>query len=319
MNSESVVTIAGGVGAAKFLRGLSLFRGSAFADDTAVVNVADDFELHGLRICPDLDTVTYTLSGRVNPDTGWGRADETWTTKSELESLGGQTWFSLGDKDLAVHLYRTQRTSEGASLAQITAELADSLGARTRIVPATEASVKTMIHIVGEGETSFQDYFVGRRHSVEVESVRFDGVEHARPADGVMEALEHSGCIVIAPSNPIVSIGPVMAVEQIGKTVTALRDKVVAVSPIVGGRALKGPADRMLTELGHEPTVVGIARLYREFASTLVIDEADADSARSIEDLGVRCVITNTVMTEPAIAASLAETTVAAILDRRTL
>lgn len=317
MQPDSVVTIAGGVGAAKFLRGLSLHRAGAFADDVAIVNVADDFVLHGLRICPDLDTVTYTLAGLVNPETGWGRAGETWTVKDELERLGGQTWFSLGDRDLALHMYRTQRTAEGAGLAQITSEVTAALGLLTTVLPASEHTIQTMVVVEGEGEISFQDYFVGRRHSVAVESVRFAGAESSSPGPGVLDAIANADSIVIAPSNPIVSIGPVLAVPGIREALVANRQQVGAISPIVGGKALKGPADRMLVELGHEPTALGVARMYKPFASSLVIDEVDADLAEPIRELGMTCVVTDTIMSEPDVAAALAATTLETIRGRR--
>lgn len=317
MQSDSVVTIAGGVGAAKFLRGLALHRGGAFRDDTAIVNVADDFVLHGLRICPDLDTVTYTLAGLVNPETGWGRAGETWTVKEELERLGGQTWFSLGDRDLAVHLYRTQRTADGAGLAQITSEVTAALGLRTTVLPASEHAIQTMVAVEGEGEISFQDYFVARRHSVAVDAVRFAGADTSSPAPGVLDAIANAHSIVIAPSNPIVSIGPVLAVPGIREALVSRRQHVGAISPIVGGKALKGPADRMLVELGHEPTALGVAHMYQPFASSLVIDEIDAALAEPIRELGMTCVFTDTIMSEPDVAAALAATTLATIQGRR--
>ncbi|MCP3937158.1 MAG: 2-phospho-L-lactate transferase [Actinomycetia bacterium] len=311
-----MVTIAGGVGAAKFLRGLAAARADAARGDVAVVNVADDFSLHGLRICPDLDTVSYTLAGLVNPQTGWGRADETWTTRNELERLGGQTWFGLGDKDLALHLYRTQRTADGAGLAQITREITASLDITMNIVPATEAPVETKVSVVGEGEISFQEYFVGRRHDVAVDAVRFSGAADARPAPGVLEAIGDATCVVVAPSNPIVSIGPVLAIPGIREALTERRDVVVAISPIVGGKALKGPADRMLTELGHESTASGVAELYAEFASALVVDTVDASQASDIERLGLECIVTDTIMSDVDVAAALATTTIETISNR---
>jgi len=299
-----VVVLAGGVGAAKFLRGLvQVLPGK---EVTALINVADDFTLHGLRISPDIDTVTYTLAKAVNPETGWGRAGETWTVIDELERYGGQTWFRLGDLDLALHLHRTQRFSEGADLSTITSEIARSWEIEATLIPVTNDPVATRIVVEGEGEIDFQDYFVARRHDVVCTAVRFAGAQAAVAAPGVLEAVNHAGTVVIAPSNPIVSIGPLLAVEGITEGLRARREDVVAVSPIIGGKALKGPADRMLTELGHEASVIGIARLYREIASTLVIDNKDEHLADAVREEGIRCVVADTIMSNPDKAAEVA-------------
>jgi LPPG:FO 2-phospho-L-lactate transferase len=313
-----IVTIAGGVGAARFLRGL--IRVAPPSDVTAVVNTADDIEIHGLHVSPDLDTVTYTLAGAINPETGWGLAGETWSAMDALGRYGpvrppgsdaGTTWFNLGDRDLATHLYRTQRLAEGADLATVTAEITRAWGLSLNVVPMTCGRVETRLVVEGPDgpeEIGFQEYFVHRRHSVVVRKVRFAGVEDTRPAPGVLGAIQGAEHVVIAPSNPIVSIGPVLAVPGLRDALVARRDRVVAVSPIVAGAALKGPADRLLTELGHEASVVGVARLYREVAGTLVVDEADAALAPRVEAEGVRCVVTATVMHGPDEAAALART-----------
>jgi LPPG:FO 2-phospho-L-lactate transferase len=280
---------------------------------TAIVNVGDDTLLHGLHISPDLDTVTYTLAGAINPETGWGLRDESWQAMAMVEHYGGEAWFRLGDRDLGTHLYRTGRLASGASLSTVTDEIARAWDIGVRLLPATDNPLRTMITIEGEGEVGFQDYFVGRRHSVPVTSVRFDGAERARPATGVLEAIGSGETVVIAPSTPVVSIGPVLAVPGVREAVRAARARTVAVSPIVAGAALKGPADRMLQELGHEASVVGVARLYAELASVLVIDEADAASAAAVEAEGIRCVVTLTVMSSPSIAASLAQTVLASV------
>jgi LPPG:FO 2-phospho-L-lactate transferase len=314
-----IAVLAGGVGAARYLAGL--VQAVPPADITAIVNTGDDTDLHGLRICPDLDTVTYTLAGASNTTLGWGLEGETWQAMDALArfephapagSTAGATWFSLGDRDLATHLYRTQRLLEGAPLSLVASELTAAWGLALRLLPMTDDVVATMVTVAGEGEIGFQDYFVGRRHSVPVTAVRFAGIERARPAPGVVAALEGAERIVIAPSNPVVSIGPVVAVPGVGDVLRARRDHVVAVSPIVAGAALKGPADRMLTELGHEASVVGVARLYAPLAATLVVDEADAGRADEVEAAGMRCVVAPTVMHGPAEAAALAEVTVAA-------
>ena len=302
-----IAVLCGGVGAARFLSGLvQVVPPSAV---TGIVNTGDDVTLHGLRICPDLDTVTYTLAGAVDPGTGWGLAGETWAAMDALERYGGATWFRLGDRDLATHLYRTQRLSEGAGLAPVTAEVAAAWGVEVRLLPMTEDRVATMV-TVAEGEIGFQDYFVGRRHAVPVTAVRFDGADAAVPAPGVLDALVTAERVVVAPSNPIVSIAPILAVPGVRDRLAARRDRVWAVSPLVAGAALKGPADRMMAELGAEPSVVGVARLYADIAGTLVLDEADAARAPEVEGAGVRAVVTPTIMSGPAEAAALARTVV---------
>ena len=304
-----VAVVAGGVGAARYLRGLLEVVDPA--DVTAVVNVGDDTVLHGLHVSPDIDTVTYTLAGAVNPETGWGLAGETWQAMESLAAYGGDAGFRLGDRDLGTHLYRTDRLHAGAPLSSVTAEIAARWGLRVRIVPATDQRLRTMVTLADDGrEVDFQSYFVGMQHAVAVSAVRFEGAEDTLPAPGVMEALRSADVVVVAPSNPIVSVGPVLAVPGIRDGLQARRDRVVAVSPIVAGAALKGPADRMLAELGHEPSVVGVARLYAPLAATLVVDKADADLAPDVEAAGMHCIVTRTVMSEPGVAASLARMTI---------
>jgi LPPG:FO 2-phospho-L-lactate transferase len=303
--------LAGGVGAARFLRGL--VQANEPSSVTAIVNVGDDTVLHGLHISPDIDTVTYTLAGAINPETGWGLRDETWQAMDMVERYGGPSWFRLGDRDLGTHLYRTGRLSEGAPLSTVTAEIASSWGLEVTLVPATDDRLRTMVTVEGEGEIGFQDYFVGRQHAVAVTDVRFDGADGARPAPGVLDAITNADVVVIAPSNPLVSIDPVLAVRGVRDAVRAARERTVAISPIVAGAALKGPADRMLRELGHEASVVGVARLYAELASVLVIDDADAASAGAVEGAGISCVVTPTVMASVEAAAALARATLAAV------
>ena len=309
------VALAGGVGAARLLSGLVEVVDPQRV--TAIVNTGDDMVLHGLHISPDIDTVTYTLAGLDNKETGWGITGESWAAMAELETLGGQAWFRLGDRDLATHLYRTQRLSEGATLSEVTAELAAARGVRVHLVPVSNDPVRTRLTLAepdggGTGEVSFQDYFVRRRHAVAVRSVRFEGAIDARPAPGVLEAIGAAEVVVACPSNPIVSIGPLLAVPGVQEALVARRNEVVAVSPIVAGAALKGPADRLLTELGHESSVVGVARLYAPWAGTLVIDEADAALADAVEAEGVRCVVAPTVMSSATVAAALCETVLGA-------
>jgi len=307
-----IAVLAGGGGTPKLLRGLVEVVDPASV--TAVVNTGDDVVLHGLHVSPDLDSCTYVLSDSVNRETGWGMADETWHAMESLARFDGgrRAWFRLGDRDLGTHLYRTGRLREGASLDVVTAEIADAFGVRVHLLPMTNDPVPTMVTVPGEGEIGFQEYFVGRRHSVPVSSVRFDGIERARPAPGVLDALRDAARIVIGPSNPFVSIGPVVAVPGIEDVLRSRRDAVVAVSPIVAGAALKGPADRMMAELGHSPDVVGVARLWRDLASTLVIDEADRASARAVEAEGVRCVVAPTIMRDVSAAAALASVVLSA-------
>jgi LPPG:FO 2-phospho-L-lactate transferase len=300
----TIAVLAGGVGAARMLNGLIRVRPPA--EITAIVNTGDDLELHGLHISPDIDTVTYTVAGAIDPERGWGLAGETWHAMEALDRYGGATWFGLGDRDLGTHLYRTQRLRDGADLATVTGEIAAAWELGLHVLPVTNDRLRTMVTIEGAGEVGFQEYFVQRRHDVVVTAVRFDGAELAAPAPGVLDAIGSAERIVIAPSNPIVSIAPVLAVPGVRDAVAARRDSVVAVSPIVAGAALKGPADRMLRELGHEPSVVGVARIYAGIASTLVIDEADADLAAAVEAEGLRCIVTKTVMHGPDEAAALA-------------
>ncbi|MGZ4694226.1 MAG: 2-phospho-L-lactate transferase, partial [Acidimicrobiales bacterium] len=257
--------------------------------------------------------VTYTLAGAIDPERGWGLQGETWSAMEMLGRLGGERWFNLGDQDLGTHLYRTARRHAGATLTEVTAEIAAAWGLGLRLLPMTDDTVRTRVTVEAEGEIGFQEYFVGRQHAVTVESVRFEGVESAAPAPGVLDALAEAEIVVIAPSNPIVSIGPVLAVPGIRQAVATRRDDVVAVSPIIAGAALKGPADTMLAALGHESSAVGIARIYAELAGTLVIDEADADLADAVEAEGVRCIVAPTIMSTPERAAALGRTVVDAI------
>jgi len=315
-----ITALAGGVGAARFLTGLSAVMDPA--EIAVVVNTGDDLELHGLWICPDLDTVTYTLGGAINRDTGWGLAGETWQALGALArfephrpagSKAGATWFGLGDRDLATHLYRTGRRREGATLSAVTSEIASAFGLALRLLPMSDDRVQTMVTVregIDDREIGFQDYFVGRAHDVAVASLRFDGADAAHPAPGVLEVIAGADVVVICPSNPLVSIGPILAVPGIADAVRRRRDRVVAISPIVAGAALKGPADRMLTELGHEASVVGVARIYAPLASALVIDVADAALASAVEAEGIRCVVAPTIMSGPAEAAALAEVVV---------
>ncbi len=321
-----ITVVAGGVGAARFLRGL--MAAVEPASINAVVNTGDDALINGLRVSPDLDTVTYTVAGAIDPDRGWGLSDESWRTMDALsryvgvrpdDSSAANTWFNLGDRDIATHLYRTMRLNEGATLTEVTDEIRRAWDVPFRIVPMTDDSVATKVDVIDDDgrprRIGFQDYFVGRRHSVPVTAIHFDGIESARPT--FLDDLDNSEVITLAPSNPLVSIGPIRALAGVDDRLASHRDRVVAVSPIVAGAALKGPADRMLVELGHEPTVVGVARLYAPVCSVLVIDRRDENSVDEIEREGVRCVVTDTIMSSPEISRTLAETTISSIVERK--
>jgi LPPG:FO 2-phospho-L-lactate transferase len=310
--------VCGGGGAAPFLRGLVDVVPPA--DVCAVVNTGDDTVLHGLSISPDLDTITYTLAGAIDPERGWGLAGETWAAMDALGryaavrprgSTAAPTWFNLGDRDLATHCYRTARLAEGATLTEVTSEITAAWGLDVRLLPMTDAPLRTIVSVVGHGEVEFQEYFVRLHHDVPIEGVRF-AHDSAPLTDDALAALRDGGVVVIAPSNPIVSIGPIRTLSGVDDLLAGRRESVVAISPIVGGAALKGPADRMLAELGHPSSVVGVAALYAPIAGTLVIDHADAALAPEVEAAGMRAVVTSTVMSMPGVAADLARATLAA-------
>jgi LPPG:FO 2-phospho-L-lactate transferase len=310
-----LAALAGGVGAARFLCGLV---DVVPADEiTVVVNTGDDDEFHGLWVCPDVDSVLYALAGANNPETGWGLADETFHAVDALARYGVPTWFRLGDRDLATHLYRTERRRQGATLRTVTAELATAWGVGVHLLPMTDDRVATRITARGADgrpvELSLQEWFVRERAEPAVLGVRFDGADTARPAPGVLEALAAADPILICPSNPVISIGPVLAVPGVRDLLAARRSRVVAVSPLIGGRPVKGPADRLMGPLDMEVSSVGVARAYRDVCATLVIDAADAADAPRIEALGVRPVVTDTLMRDARIAAALARQTLAAV------
>jgi len=307
-----ITCLAGGVGAARFLEGL--VRAVPPADITVVVNTGDDTVLHGLHISPDLDTVTYTLAGAINREMGWGLQGESWAAMEALERYGGETWFRLGDRDLATHLYRTHRLGQGMTLSEVTAQITRAWGLELTLLPMTDDRVATRIKPPGREAIGFQEWFVGERHATAVESVTFEGIAAATPAPGVMAALTDAEVVVVSPSNPIVSIGPILGVPGVADALRARRESVVAVSPIIAGKALKGPADTLMADLGHEASVAGVARLYAEVAGTLVVDEADADQATAVEAEGMKCVITPTVMTDAETAGRLAVTVLDAAL-----
>ncbi len=284
-----ITALAGGVGGAKLAHGLAQVL--APEDLTVIVNTGDDFEHLGLYICPDLDTVCYTLAGLANSETGWGRAGETWNTIANIEKLGGPAWFQLGDQDIATHLERTRRLKEGQTLSQITRDFSSSWGIAHTILPMTDSPVRTMVN-TEEGELAFQEYFVHRHCEPRVKSFRFDGVEVAEPAPGVREALESADAVVFCPSNPWVSIDPILRV------VGNINKPVIAVSPIIGGKAVKGPAAKMYTELGIQPSALAVAKHYRTILSGFVLDTTDLESENQIKDLSVKTLVTDTLMNQ---------------------
>ena len=305
-----VVELAGGVGGAKLADGLLAALG---AELTVIVNSGDDLSLHGLAIWPDHDTVTYTLAGLDDDERGWGLANETWTVMDRLAELGEATWFRLGDRDLATHLWRTDRLRAGARPTAVALELSRRMGIAATILPMTDDEVRTDVR-TDDGWLEFQEYFVHRHQAPDVHEVRFRGAAGATATPEVLAALEAAELIVIAPSNPIVSVGPILAVDGIRAAVEAARRRwvpVVAVSGIVGGRALKGPADRMLASLGHEPSALGVARLYAELADGFVLDGLDAGLRPDIEALGMATLVTDTIMADDASRARVAAEVVA--------
>jgi len=312
-----IAVLSGGVGAARFLRGAVRLT----SDITAIVNTADDTVLHGLHISPDLDTVTYTVAGAIDLARGWGLADESWTAMEALAryadvrpagSGAAPQWFNLGDRDLATHFYRTARLGEGATLSSVTEEIALAWKVPCRIMPMSDDAVRTIVTLAedcvagrrGE-EITFQEYFVKHRHGIPIAALRFVGSEVAKPT--FLSIISEARRVVIAPSNPLVSIGPIRALPGVDDALRSRRDDVVAISPIVGGKALKGPADRLMSELGSKPSVVGVAEIYRDVCGTLVIDEQDAHLADDVRRTGMDCIVTDTIMSSPEAAARLAE------------
>ncbi len=315
-----IAVLAGGVGAARFLRGL--LAAVPASTVTAIVNTGDDTELHGLAISPDLDTITYTLAEATDPERGWGLAGETWHAMGALarytrvrpeRSSAAATWFNLGDRDLATHFYRTARLAEGATLTEVTAEINRAWGLELSVVPMTDDRFRTVVTLADDGQqVSFQDYFVRLRHGVAVSGVHFEH-DGARLSEAARSALTDADVIVVAPSNPLVSIGPIRALPGVDQLLADRRQHVVAISPIVGGAALKGPADRMLSELGMQASVVGVAELYAPIAAVLVIDPLDAHLADEVEAAGIRCVVEPSIMSDIERSRTLAEACISAI------
>ena len=303
-----VTLLAGGTGGAKLAHGLQQVL--PVGDLTVIVNVGDDTEPFGLLVCPDIDTIVYTLAGLADREQGWGVAGDTYTALAQLERYGESTWFWVGDADLATHVRRNHLMADGASLTEATAAMTSALGISSHIVPATDDRLRTCVQ-TDAGELDFQSYFVKRGQRDEVRAVRFDGAEAAKPSPAALEALAGAELVVIGPSNPIVSIGPILAIPGMREALVASRAPRLGVSGIVAGKALRGPADRMLTSLGHESSAVGVARLYEGLVERFVIDEADASLAPSIEALGMAVSILPTVMSSDEDRAGLARALVA--------
>src|SRR5215203_1968166 len=301
-----VCALAGGVGGAKLASGLQDVLPPG--DLSVVVNTADDFDLWGLHICPDLDTVMYTLAGISNPETGWGIAGESFETLNMVESYGEETWFKLGDRDLATHILRTSHMGPGETLTDVTAGLSGALGVKSAVLPMSDDPVSTVLETPA-GRLEFQEYFVRRGQRDEVLGIELRGIEDARPTERVLAAISGAGAVVICPSNPLVSIGPILALQGVREALTSSSAPKLAVSPIVGGRALKGPADRMLASLGHEVSATGVARMYGGLVDGLVLDKIDEGETEGIQALGMRVLATESVMRDAADRARLASET----------
>ncbi|HYP24593.1 MAG TPA: 2-phospho-L-lactate transferase [Actinomycetota bacterium] len=299
----NVTAICGGVGAAKLLIGIS--RALAGQGVTAVVNTADDDEIYGVHVSPDLDTITYWLSGLADTERGWGLAQDTFNLVEGLRDLGAEAWFNLGDRDFATCLLRKSMLDSGSSLSEVTAQVADALGVVHRLLPMTDDRVRTRVTAAGGRTLTFQEYFVRERCEPEVTGVTFEGVEDAAPAPGVLDAIATADVVVVCPSNPVVSIGPVLAVPGIADAL-ARHPFVVAVSPIVGGRAIKGPADRMLESLGHGSTAAAVARGYGGFCDHFVVDVRDAGEVETVQSLGMACTALDTMMVDGTTSEKLA-------------
>jgi len=284
-------------------------------DISIIVNTGDDLELFGLYIAPDLDIVTYTLAGVVNPETGWGLAGDTFDCLDLLTRYSrAERWFNLGDRDLATHIYRTQMLREGRALSEVAERVRTSLGVKSRILPMTDAHVPTTI-LTDEGPLHFQEYLVKRRAQVTVKGIRFENIEAASPAPSVAEAIYSSEAVIICPSNPLISIGPILAVPGLRALLKETEATVAAISPLVGGASLKGPTDRMLADLGLEVSAAQVARLYADILDVYLIDHRDEEAKAEIERLGVKVFVTETVMSGPAEKLALARATLKAVMS----
>jgi LPPG:FO 2-phospho-L-lactate transferase len=347
-----VAALAGGVGGAKMIQGIvNVIEPSRV---TAIVNTGDDTVLHGLRISPDLDTVTYTLAGMIDREKGWGLADESWTVMETLAEFNGETWFRLGDRDIALHMLRTDMLGQGATLSEVTSALCAHFGIATHVLPMSDDPVETVLTLMNSGEEiSFQEYFVKLSHAVPVSKIHYSGVRTSVAAPGVIEALVSADVIVICPSNPFLSILPILSVPDISELFSSpvyqadsgqvysphagklvpyrsapyhtradqlpvnppIRAKTVAISPIIDGKAVKGPADRLLGEMGLEPTAAGVAKIYKDIASVFIIDNEDAKLQEEIEAMGMRCLVTNSIMNDVESSRNLATEVIRAAIQ----
>lgn len=289
--NKKVVALAGGVGGARLADGLAQALPSE--NLTIIVNTGDDFEHYGLYICPDVDTVCYTLAGLANPATGWGRHKESWNALKTLEQLGGETWFGLGDHDLAVHLERTRRKRSGEPLSRITSDFCRAWGIGPRVIPMTDDFVSTWVY-TEDGPLPFQEYFVHRRCMPSVLGFDFRGIDNASPAPGVLQALEQADLVIICPSNPWVSIDPIL--ELPGMRTALAKSLIIAVSPIIGGKTVKGPAAKMFLEMGIEPSALSVAQHYGKLLDGFVLDNLDKDLAQAIDNLGIKAYVTDAIM-----------------------
>jgi LPPG:FO 2-phospho-L-lactate transferase len=301
------VVLAGGVGAARFLEGL--VQVIPQEKITVIVNTGDDQEFYGLHVSPDIDTILYTLSGKSNIQQGWGLQDETYAVMNELKKLGDEAWFTLGDKDIATHMLRTGLLKQGKTLAQVTDHLRSIFHLSLKLIPMSNDTVRTYV-TTPAGELPFQEYFVKRHFQDEVQHITFKGIQKSKPAPGVLEAIKEADAIIIAPSNPLVSIRPILDVPEIKDTIQHSRAPKIAVSPIVGGAAIKGPADRMLKGLGLEVSALGIAEYYKDLIDTIIIDSQDESLVPSIKKIGINAIATNTLMKNSEIKKALAETVI---------
>jgi LPPG:FO 2-phospho-L-lactate transferase len=289
----TVVVLAGGVGGAKLA--LGVYRVMDPNDLTIIANTGDDIVLHGLHISPDPDTLIYTLAGVANPETGWGLREETFRMLEGLKAYGRPTWFNLGDRDLATHIHRTAMMAEGATLSESLDSIRVALGVKARILPMSDDPVPTMID-TADAHMHLQDYFVRLKCVPEVRAITFKDVAYARPAPGVLDALAGADGIVIAPSNPLISVEPILAVPGIREALRARRKDIVAISPLVGGKSLKGPSDKMMVQLGFDASAAGVAHLYSDFCGTMVVDVSDAGAQPALAALNMRTVACSTIM-----------------------
>lgn len=287
-----IAALAGGVGGAKLADGLAMLLPAA--DLTVIVNTGDDFQHWGLKVCPDLDTVCYTLAGIANPQTGWGRIDESWIVLEQVKRLGGSGWFNIGDRDLATHIRRSELLQQGLKLSEVTTKFCQNWGVEVKVIPMTDDCVATVVHTKSGEKLAFQEYFVHQQCNPEVSGFSFEGIERAQPAHGVLEAIKTADVVVFCPSNPWVSIQPILSLPGISEEI--IRKRVLAVSPIVGGAAIKGPAAKMYRELGFTPSAMAVAETYKGYISSFVIDNCDSSQASQINAWGIMTLVTDTIM-----------------------